>query len=341
MFKRTRCVIIVMLLTSVNVFCIDAIHKAAMVGDLELMKQLKEQGADINAKTNNDMTPIHIAAGLGNLEMMKWLKDQGADVNATDNVGDTPMHKSARLGHLEAMKWLKEQGLDINTKNNEGKAPIYFALLNNHEQVLQWLSDNGTDIYAVDNIIKFGSYYWRVLDVQDGNALILSEKVIEARQYHLQNAAVTWSECSLRKYLNTKFFETFSIKDKERILDTTVVNNNNPWYDTDGGEDTVDKIFLLSIEEVVKYFGDSGRLNNRQGQGHLIIDQYNQSRIAYDKNRRALLKNRRASWWWLRSPGGRTNYAASVNGNGDVYVNGYNIYAYYFGVRPALWLKIE
>jgi hypothetical protein len=49
--------------------------------------------------------------------------------------------------------------------------------------------------------------------------------------------------------------------------------------------DTDDYIFLLSLEEVVKYFGDSGQLlNGNPNYEHGISDEYNGARIAYTLN---------------------------------------------------------
>jgi hypothetical protein len=111
--------------------------------------------------------------------------------------------------------------------------------------------------------IRFGRYEWYVMDKQDDKLLVLTEKVIDRRAYHSQPCEVTWEECDLRKYLNGEFFNSFSEGERERIIEVTNENNCNPWYGTSGGNPTVDKVFLLSIDEAVKYFGDSGQRENR------------------------------------------------------------------------------
>jgi len=187
--------------------------------------------------------------------------------------------------------------------------------------------------------IEFGGRSWLVLAVEDGKALILSEKVIgPARHYYDTNmsvvASITWANSTIREYLNTEFLNSFNQADRERILDTKVITSNNPLYDTDGGEDTVDKIFLLSLEEVVQYFGDSGELKNRPDQISRISDQYNFSRIVYYDD------NGKTSWW-LRSPGKHSSLAAFVEVDGSISVGGNAVHGYDGGMRPALWLKIE
>jgi len=106
--------------------------------------------------------------------------------------------------------------------------------------------------------INFNKFKWLVLDIKDGKALIITEGIIEHRRYHDAYKEITWAECSLRKYLNGEFYDRFSAADQSRIIPAINKNHDNQWYGTKGGEDTKDKIFLLSLEEVsCKYFGDS------------------------------------------------------------------------------------
>jgi len=137
---------------------------------------------------------------------------------------------------------------------------------------------------TVGDIIPFGNYDWLVLDVQGHQALVITEQLIAMRAYNHTQTIVTWETSTIRTWLNDDFFGTFSAADQARVVLTTVVTNENPRHLTFGGNDTQDYVFLLSIEEVVQYFGDSGQLAIRP---NMIYDQYNQARSA-------------ASWWWLR-----------------------------------------
>ncbi|MDR0220206.1 MAG: FecR family protein, partial [Lachnospiraceae bacterium] len=189
-------------------------------------------------------------------------------------------------------------------------------------------AQSSNDNYEVGDIVGFGGYEWRVLEVSDGKALLLSEYVLELRPYNgewrddltfdenIAALSTTWADCDLRAYLNGEFYDSLGADIKARIVETQVVNDDNPEYGTPGGADTNDKIFLLSIDEAEAYFSDDT------------------ARIAYDSSGAA-------SWWWLRSPGYGSRYAALVGRGGDVDVNGiYGIYIGYGGVRPALWLNL-
>ena len=128
-------------------------HRAAQRGRLESMKWLYEQGADIKAKASNGRTPMSWAAWNGHLESMKWLYEQGADIFVKDHYGWTLMFYASNNGHLTAMKWLKEQGLAVNSKSNDGKTPMHSAAesWNSSVDVLNWLKSEGLDINAKTN----------------------------------------------------------------------------------------------------------------------------------------------------------------------------------------------
>lgn len=194
--------------------------------------------------------------------------------------------------------------------------------------------------------IPFGSYDWRVLDIRNNTALIITECIIEQRPYHDAYNDITWADCSLRKYLNDDFYSKFNENDKSKIIPVLNKNTDNPWYGSKGGEDTTDSIFLLSIEEVVcQYFGDSSsKLQNRgKNQRYWFErkDENNSKRIA------RLDAKKGGAWWWLRSPGRVNVKAVYIHGDGNIGIQGNNILKGNIGdgrciggVRPALWLKL-
>ena len=204
----------------------------------------------------------------------------------------------------------------------------------------------------IGEIITFGEYEWRVLDIQDDKALIITELVIEYLPYHDEFEGVTWVQSTLRAYLNDDFYysATFSDIDRERIIQTRYTNEDNQWFGTSGGNFGNDKIFLLSLTEVVKYFGDSKQLSNRPGfpddenvgnwtpaEQHsyfgVIVDEFDVQRTAIDKDGEA-------AFWWLRSPGYSPLAATYVLGLGCIDMRGGNVDYAGCGVRPALWMRL-
>jgi len=195
--------------------------------------------------------------------------------------------------------------------------------------------------YSVGDIIYLGELQWRVLDVQDGKVLVISEMVLLRRMWHYEQRNLTWGMSEIRQYLNGPFFdETFSDEEKARIIKTNLVNTANPWYGSAGpGEDTIDRVFLLNLDEVIEYFGDSGQIRASPRVDIVLTDEYNSERAARD------IETGLASWWWLRTPGYHVNpllhaSAVAVNGAGEIII--YGIYVISEGgVRPALWLEVS
>jgi len=185
----------------------------------------------------------------------------------------------------------------------------------------------------IGDIIQFGGFSWQVLDIQNNRALVLCEVVTELRPYNRKFIDVTWESSTLRQYLNGEFFDRFSEDEKNRIAETKIRKNANPWFNTKEGNATNDKVFLLSLGEAVKYFGDSGFLSNRPSDARRIDDEFNSARIAKDADGSE-------SWWWLRSPGFYGLNAAYVNNGGWIYVDGNNVNLY-GGIRPAMWLDLH
>ncbi|MGN1392964.1 MAG: DUF6273 domain-containing protein [Succinivibrionaceae bacterium] len=95
-----------------------------------------------------------------------------------------------------------------------------------------------------------------VLNVEEGKrALLLSKYALDFKQYHHVRTNITWENCDLRKWLNNEFINNAFSKNKQKEIQlTNITNNDNAVYGTTGGNDTKDKVFLLSIDEVKKYF---------------------------------------------------------------------------------------
>ena len=192
----------------------------------------------------------------------------------------------------------------------------------------------------VGDYIKFGTYEqdnntsngseeieWLVLDVQDGKALVISKYALDCKSYNSEDKAVVWETCTLRKWLNEDFINTsFSVDEKSMIPTVTVNADENTEYNTVSGNDTQDKVFLLSIDEARGYFGsDSDRLCE--------FTDYAYAKLNYGSKDNC--------WCWLRSPGGYQYYAAVVGSSGGVSGMGYIVSNEYTAVRPAMWISID
>lgn len=189
--------------------------------------------------------------------------------------------------------------------------------------------------YEQDNDTSNGkeAIAWLVLAKEDNKLFLISEKALDGMPYHNSNSDVTWRNCDLRSWLNDTFMDSaFSADEQDKIQSTNVSADKNPKYDTKPGKATTDKVFLLSIDEVNKYFGDKSP--------ECTLTDYTASKCTHGKEYRYKywdFSSTKYSYWWLRTTGDKQNTAAYVNIDD---VADYGTYVNYTRcVRPALWIS--
>jgi uncharacterized protein len=114
--------------------------RAALSGDIEVMRLLLESGANPNIATTQGTTALMAAAGINwipgqtfshpeaeYVEAVKLCLDRGADVNAHNSLGLTAMHGAANRGWESVMQVLADHGAKPDVKDNEGRTPMTFA----------------------------------------------------------------------------------------------------------------------------------------------------------------------------------------------------------------------
>ena len=169
---------------------------------------------------------------------------------------------------------------------------------------------------------------WRVLDVQDGKALLITEKVIDCVKYHTTRSEVDWTNSSLRSWLNGAFVsKAFDDTEQKRIAASERQSTGSPSRGTKGESAVRDRVFALSVYEADKYF-----LND---------DDRNAAATPYAKKRGCYTSRFNNGCWWLCSPGKDTTFAAYVSSIGYVFRFGSPVDLHNVAVRPALWLNLE
>lgn len=174
---------------------------------------------------------------------------------------------------------------------------------------------------------------WQVLDEKDGRALVISKYALDAKLYNESRESVTWEQCSLRTWLNGDFLQAaFSADAQARIVESVVPAHRNPNYETDPGNDTRDKVFLLSIDEAEKYFAN-GAARTCQPTAYTISNKVFKSWDTDD------------CYWLLRSSGRDQETVALVFSGGAVNTGGYfvdgGVDHARGAVRPALWINLN
>ena len=189
---------------------------------------------------------------------------------------------------------------------------------------------------------------WRVLALEGGKALLVSEKCLDCKPYDEEKKPVawdslqslqegnyndkkdttTWETCSLRSWLNNEFLNAaFTPEEQQAILTSDVINEDNPRFKTEAGMDTSDRVFLLSIADVKseKYFsGDADRQAPSTAYAVSFAPERGHGPWGY----------------WLRSPG-YERLVATVENDGTVDIYGTGMPSEYYTIRPALYIDLS
>ena len=198
---------------------------------------------------------------------------------------------------------------------------------------------------------------WLILDENENGTLLISRYVLDCVKYG--ESEETWENCSLRSWLNNDFINNaFTAEEQAFIPTVNLVNSDNAFSGTPGGDNTNDRIFCLSTDEVLKYFSfDSYYEDDYYGYSQTLItpptdcvlnkhvtrctitqDVYNNrlKDIGYTTD----CIGQTGAKWWLRSPSFLYHDACIVGGDGRVDAKGNCAkFSTTIGVRPALYIS--
>ena len=183
---------------------------------------------------------------------------------------------------------------------------------------------------------------WLVLEVRGNKALVISKYGLDAQPYSMSDQSMTWETCGLRKWLNGEFLNNaFSSGEQTAIIRMTVDNSSEHGYstwNTIGGKNTEDRVFLLSYAEANKYLGVTVE-NTDNMRSRMSPTAYAEKMGAVISQSHKTADGVEAGWWWLRSPGHSRNNAAGVDADGSL--EGSIVYDDLVCVRPALWINLD
>ena len=166
---------------------------------------------------------------------------------------------------------------------------------------------------------------WLVLAEKDGQALLLSRAALASLPWHNAHDAVTWDKSDLRAWLNGEFLQAaFTENEREAILTSELDNGDDYGYGTPVGENTRDRVFLLSVNEMQKYLPENLRT--------VAPTRYAISQGAYTNGAGQCA-------WWLRSPGMTPTSPAYLASAGALGSRAHEVDETIIGVRPAMWVS--
>lgn len=200
---------------------------------------------------------------------------------------------------------------------------------------------------------------WRVLEVRDGTALLLSNAAVECEPFQEDLRDVSWESCTLRSWLNgygaeanasgkdysgagESFLDTaFSAGEQEAILEISVRNEANYYFGTDSGAHTKDRIFLPAESEL--FIRDSSEIHgfSRRDEVADRAKQFRPTGYALWKGAWQETGERENVFWITRTTGYTHANVVYVNESGYMYNRGILVTCRDAAVIPALVLDLD
>ena len=204
---------------------------------------------------------------------------------------------------------------------------------------------------------------WQVLDRSGSKLLLLSKQVLDWTYYNFRlSDNVDWANSMLRKELNENYInEWFDNEEQNAICTTQLGTTKNFYYGTSSSGCVSDRLFLLSAEEVLRYFDPSvSKAKDDLKQACKKYERgvyYNMPNTASDAltlfadiDYGGALKGNieydgeitiENSIWWLRTPGSESGRIACGYPDGFIFLDGFYADSDEIGLRPAMWIDIE
>ncbi len=143
---------------------ITPLHDACANGYIDIIILLINKGADINARANDGVTPLHVATINNHLDVISILSERGANLESKDVVGLTALHYACEDDfYAIAATTLLDKGANIEARTNNKKTPIHYACKNGNFEILQLLLRYKANLNATalndKNVLHFAAYY--------------------------------------------------------------------------------------------------------------------------------------------------------------------------------------
>lgn len=251
-----------------------------------------------------------------------------------------------------------QEAVALMNSGNYIEAIIAFETMDAYKDSVE-LSESAYEDYLQNELSKaqvgesiyFGQYYqdndfnngkelveWIVLDKKENEMFVVSKYALLKKRFDGDSIEVTWENSEMREWLNNSFLEeTFSATEQKMISTTKISNGGNSVHPLYQGKDTWDKVFLLSSDEVQKYF-----TSNEERQCKPTIQAMPQGKKEHEDNATCA--------WLLRTivnkdygdfTGAHYRYVIGVRGNGSIDFEGGTPLGGTDGIRPAMWIDLS
>ena len=286
---------------------------------------------------------VFIIAIIGGLSNSGSPKNNGASRNRANSIV-----KASKIQHPQSTAELVEEIHSRKSTKASGSSPAtdnYETLVLSAESSvlsnMAMTANAEVSTLAIGDYVNFGVFEqdqntengpepieWKVVSIVKGNAVLLSQYILEYMPYNEAGGDVTWENSTIRHWLNDDFYsDAFTSIEKEIIATCKLVNDkqsgNPTWPNVSGGEKTSDNVFFLSYRQAEKYLDDSG-----------VAIGY-PTKYAVQRGAEDWLTS--ASTWWLRSPGSTQDEGCLISAKGSIICSNA---AEKQGIRPAICVSL-
>ncbi|MCM1279995.1 MAG: DUF6273 domain-containing protein [Robinsoniella sp.] len=282
-----------------------------------------------NGERENPANPVHSSCNSGNLDTTTW------SYVYFGNYPQSEVTDSATIAAIDdaiaAAGTTADAGMDVEVNGTK-----YRRISENDTNYSGYFDDVENNGYRY---FKWEPIKWKVLQNDGSTLFVIADKAIDCKDYNDEMVSATWETSTIREWLNGSFYHAaFSSSEQGAIVEQTVVNEDNPEFGTEGGNDTNDKVCLLSRREITNeaygFCSDDG-----------IFSMSRRVKTSDYANARGVERDRSSAyedncWWWLRSPGAMSGLAAPVSPEGAVEWAGF-LYVDDYGVCPALHINLS
>lgn len=266
--------------------------------------------------------------------------------------------------------FLLNTAFDLASRNHAEKAKSYFNYyleevnkLKRFDRLIfgKYRMSNGYKPNDLDIVTPIS---WEILEKRGTRLLLISEFCLDWNFYNGNcmlfgpSADTTWENSTIREDLNSSFLEeSFIPREKAMIVTAEIKTMPNPICGNNPGKVTHDKVFLLSYDEVLKYYSkrDGEPLSDDEIyrlNGEIISKREQFFNVGNFAARSDILMFQKHSdnkfeiyredyQWWLRTPGSTQKEVAVINEYGEIDFGGVSSSADEIGIRPAMWIDLD
>jgi ankyrin repeat protein len=127
--------------------------QAALSRQYAVFRFLVEKGADVNLRNKGGYCPLHVVAIRGERELVDLIISKGAEINSNKNVGGTtPLDFAVSRGHKDIVALLIAKGAQLNLKDKRGNTPLLRAMSEGHQDIIKLLLTKGAPVNDKDSM---------------------------------------------------------------------------------------------------------------------------------------------------------------------------------------------